>query len=220
MDIGDFAIALPAYLTGNIAELANGSADGRLGDRLCCHRSRGRFRVITSEGQGDEGRIVYPPTRWSIRPASRGSRSGYAKPTPKPTPGISRPTCLTTTYRAASRSTSSTFLTRPPRMSSTAPRCCNGPCKCKGRVKKARAEEPCHARWRTRLRRVFQGATSMACPSRLGDTGDVSNDGKEFKGIKEFELLRRREEQILHRLSVHMQVGGHRLFETGRGAIP
>jgi hypothetical protein len=58
----------------------------------------------------------------------------------------------------------------------------------------------------------------MACPSRLGDTDDVSNDGKEFKGFKEFELLRRREEHILHRLSVH--VGGHRPFETGRGAIP
>jgi hypothetical protein len=58
----------------------------------------------------------------------------------------------------------------------------------------------------------------MACPSRLGDTGDVSNDGKEFEGFKEFELLRRREDQILHPLSV--QVGGHRPFESGRGAVP
>jgi hypothetical protein len=69
------------------------------------------------------------------------------------------------------------------------------------------------------IRGVFQGATSMACPSRLGDMGDVSDDGKEFEGFKEFELLRGREEQILHRPSVHMQVGGRRPFETGRGAI-
>jgi hypothetical protein len=58
----------------------------------------------------------------------------------------------------------------------------------------------------------------MACPSRLGDTGDVSNDGKEFKGFKEFDLLRAWKEQILHPLSV--QVGGHRPFETGHGAVP
>ena len=58
----------------------------------------------------------------------------------------------------------------------------------------------------------------MACPSRLGDMGDVSNDDKKFEGFKEFELLRRREEQILHPLSV--QVGGHQPFETGRGAGP
>jgi hypothetical protein len=56
--MGDFASALPADLTGNITELAYGSADGRLGDGLCCHQCRGRFRVITSEGQGDEGHIV------------------------------------------------------------------------------------------------------------------------------------------------------------------
>jgi hypothetical protein len=56
----------------------------------------------------------------------------------------------------------------------------------------------------------------MACPSRLGDMGDVSNDGKEFEGFKGFEPLRSWEEQILHPLSV--QVGGYRPFETGRGA--
>jgi hypothetical protein len=33
---------------------------------------------------------------------------------------------------------------------------------------------------------------------RLGDEGDVSNEGKEFKGVKEFELLTHREVQILH----------------------
>jgi hypothetical protein len=60
----------------------------------------------------------------------------------------------------------------------------------------------------------------MACPSRLGDTGDVSNGGKEFKGFKEFELLRGRDEQLLHRPSVHVQEGDHRPFESGRGAGP
>jgi hypothetical protein len=144
---------------------------------------------------------VYPPIHWSIRPASRGSRSGYGRPTPKPTPGISRPTCRTTACRAASRSTSSTFPTPPPRTSSMAQRFCNGRCKGrgKGRVKKARTESSCQGRWRSTLRRAFQRATGQVCRSRLGATADVSNDGKEFKGFKEFELLRRREEQILRR---------------------
>ena len=67
--------------------------------------------------------------------------------------------------------------------------------------------------------RSLPGSDKHGVPEpALGDTGDVSNDGKEFKGFKEFELLRRREEQILYPLSV--QVGGHRPFQTGRGAIP
>jgi hypothetical protein len=53
---------------------------------------------------------------------------------------------------------------------------------------------------------------------RLRDTDDVFNDRKEFKGFKEFELLRHREDQILHPLSV--QVGGCQPFETDRLAVP
>jgi hypothetical protein len=53
---------------------------------------------------------------------------------------------------------------------------------------------------------------------RLTELPDVSNDGKEFEGFKEFELLSRREDQILQ--PPRVQVGGRHRLGTDRDAVP